>query len=241
MDEPHLVAADEHFIAVYKPPGMHTVPLRPNEPGTLLEWCSGFFPEILMVRGRKPVEGGTVHRLDRDTRGLVLFARSQQALDDFIRQQEAGLFVKEYSAVSGETQKNGGLPGFPARPLLPDRTPFFLRSAFRAYGPGRKSVRPILPGPGDTASWPVYETEVLEQETRGHSYFTLRISRGFRHQVRCHLAWIGFPLLNDSVYGGESGGRGSLALKAMGLVFNDPVSGEKREIRIPGISLSELS
>jgi 23S rRNA pseudouridine1911/1915/1917 synthase len=76
---------------------------------------------------------------------------------------------------------------------------------------------------------PLYRTEVLACESlRAFFRLSLRISRGFRHQIRCHLAWLGLPLLNDGLYGG-SAGSGGIALSARLIRFPDPQSGEERE------------
>ncbi|MDR1301832.1 MAG: hypothetical protein LBK43_05105, partial [Treponema sp.] len=88
---------------------------------------------------------------------------------------------------------------------------------------------------------------VLPEEPSGaHTYFRLRLKRGFRHQIRCHLAWIGYPILNDTLYGGLPGEaiflrkpcfdtayvKGVelpvLGLIAQGIRFYDPVSGAPR-------------
>jgi 23S rRNA pseudouridine1911/1915/1917 synthase len=61
-----------------------------------------------------------------------------------------------------------------------------------------------------------------------------RILRGFRHQIRCHLAWLGFPILHDSLYGGA--GEGVLALRACSLSFDDPLDGARRFFEIPPLS-----
>jgi 23S rRNA pseudouridine1911/1915/1917 synthase len=61
------------------------------------------------------------------------------------------------------------------------------------------------------------------------------LKRGFRHQIRCHLAWTGFPILNDPVYGGAESAesaQGFLALSAAGLFFEDPRDKSPREYRI---------
>ena len=86
----------------------------------------------------------------------------------------------------------------------------------------------------------VLETAVLEEGTpfsRGILCFTMRIKRGFRHQIRCHLSWMGKPILNDELYGGaapeNSGSPGVIALRAAGFSFFDPEGGEKREYRLP--------
>jgi 23S rRNA pseudouridine1911/1915/1917 synthase len=80
-----------------------------------------------------------------------------------------------------------------------------------------------------------YRTQVRGfTKAGGLFHFTLRISRGFRHQIRCHLAWLGYPLLNDGLYGGLSQGDGLLALKARGISFYDPASGEPRVYVLAG-------
>ncbi len=81
-----------------------------------------------------------------------------------------------------------------------------------------------------------YKTEIIGIEKvniagQDESYhFTVRLKRGFRHQIRCHLAWVGFPVLNDPLYG--KGGDGFLALRATGLFFNDPKNNEPIQFRI---------
>jgi 23S rRNA pseudouridine1911/1915/1917 synthase len=84
---------------------------------------------------------------------------------------------------------------------------------------------------GETASdrGRPYRTGVREFTGTGEFFwFTLRLRRGFRHQIRCHLAWLGYPLLNDRLYGGPPLGDGILALEACGITFRDPQSGEPR-------------
>jgi 23S rRNA pseudouridine1911/1915/1917 synthase len=160
-------------------------------------------------------------------------------MDDLLVQQEEGRFIKEYGALSAW----GGppypdLPGFPPPPegfcplpqtdggTEPGGTPGIRRieSWFRPYGPGRKEVRPV---PAGGKGGP-YVTELIEQSRRGeYCSFRIRISRGFRHQIRCHLAWIGCPILNDDLYGGGASGS-ILALRAEALSFSDPLSGERK-------------
>jgi 23S rRNA pseudouridine1911/1915/1917 synthase len=88
-----------------------------------------------------------------------------------------------------------------------------------------------------------YRTDILElNSTEKIRCFRIRIARGFRHQIRCHLSWLGYPILNDPLYGGlpepensVSGLNAPLALKAQGLFFRDPLSGEDRQYRLPAI------
>ena len=245
MNLPFLVERTQSYMVVYKPPGMHCAPLDRKEGGTLLDWCAQDFPEVKNLRGRKEVEGGLLHRLDRDTEGLVLVARTQGALDFFQTQQERGLLVKEYRAGCTKTVPGAGLEGFPLPPGLRDfKAPFAIESAFRPYGVGRRSVRPVSPDRGALSKYKKesawdgqapYKTEVLElREESGNCYtLRLRLLRGFRHQIRCHLSWIGFPILSDPLYGGQTYGPGKLALRADFLSFADPETGEPREYRLP--------
>lgn len=229
--EARIVAETETYLIVFKPRGMHSAPLSEGEGGTLLAWCSDLRPAVLSVRGRKEVERGLLHRLDRDTEGLVLLAKDQRAYDALNESQEKGTFLKEYEALC---------VGSPGAVLARRRLPFAIESGFRPFGPGRRAVRPIET---DEAGTPLsgrvpelaldrgrpYRTDVLslaEVSSRGAAPRTLaraRLARGFRHQVRCHLAWIGLPLVGDALYGAEDGE--DLALRAVCLSFPDPVDG----------------
>jgi 23S rRNA pseudouridine1911/1915/1917 synthase len=231
-----------------------------GEGGTLLDWYAALFPEILKLKGRKTGEGGLLHRLDFETRGLVLFAKNQASLDFLLGLQEEGGFVKEYNALcqkAADLPRRSGLSasaGFPPPPQIaalsaavadlspPQNIPFTIESFFRPFGQGRKEVRPVTL---ENKHWEIakdrgetYKTHVVSFAALDASRFsfTLRITRGFRHQIRCHLAWLGFPILNDPIYGETPGQEQALcdpmALCCQGLLFTDPQSGEVREYRI---------
>jgi 23S rRNA pseudouridine1911/1915/1917 synthase len=247
--EPKIIAETESFIVVYKPPYMHSAPLAENEKGTLLDWTAQFFPDVLLPRGRKAMEGGLLHRLDYETHGLVLIARTQDCLDSLIAQQVEGLFVKEYEAVSmnsatpedgeGTSLARSPLPGFPPAPFCLVECKggrVILESAFRPYGKGQKSVRPVLNESenGSVNVKTIYKTEgtfyngIIDKTETGRIVFRIKITRGYRHQIRCHLAWLGYPILNDSLYGGALRGE-PMALCAQTLSFCDPQTGEERK------------
>jgi 23S rRNA pseudouridine1911/1915/1917 synthase len=233
------------YAVAYKPPLWHSAPLKGEEYSgessarILLFWYADTYPGVLEIRGKNTHEGGILHRLDYETHGLVLFAKTQGAMDVLTRQQREGLFVKEYGALSGGNR--GELPGFPPA-LSPGPAPFTIESAFRPFGPGRREVRPVVPAGGGKVPQKIaldqgkpYTTEVLEMIRRGNRvYFRLRIRRGFRHQIRCHLSWLGYAVLNDTTYGGSSAG-GALALRAEGVSFYDPESQRPRNYRIAGL------
>jgi len=251
-----IIEMAEDYLVLYKPPLMHTVPLKAGEGGTLLEWAGGKLPDILRVKGRKKVECGVLHRLDYGTSGLVLAARTDKFYQNLLEQQEKSLFLKEYRALCSKKPLNyQNFRGFPPPPASADAFleglsdgisqgtgEFLIQSGFRAFGPGRKSVRPLVQGAVNT----VYTTKILsaERSRQGdggipdNNYcFKIELARGFRHQIRCHLAWLGFPIINDTLYGGEpcakSGaghwtpaGAGHFALKAVKLQFKDPKTGK---------------
>jgi len=220
--EPFVLNETDDFAVVYKPPRMHSAPLPKSEGDTLADWYA---------------QGKLLHRLDFETHGLVLFAKNQKSLDFLLMQQEQGNFVKEYSAIC---QKSGAdLASFPPPPcrFRPDVSPeiagTIIESFFRPFGPGRKQVRPVTDAGGKNKEVTdgCYRTEIVNVTANGNYTFTIRLTKGFRHQIRCHLAWIGCPVANDPLYG-EQSVNGFLALRAHGLFFPDPASGKQREYRI---------
>jgi 23S rRNA pseudouridine1911/1915/1917 synthase len=169
-------------------------------------------------------------------------------MDALSRQQNEGMIFKEYCAFASESETMPS--GFPL--LRPAITPDFLqgetglqlKSAFRPYGPGRKEVRPVIRSlPGNALLSPAYLKRKELALDGGNEYvtcifklrklrrdiklFNLKISKGFRHQLRCHLAWMGTPILNDTLYGGHPFGNGFLALRAFRLEFIEPSSERK--------------
>ncbi|MDR1636235.1 MAG: RNA pseudouridine synthase [Treponema sp.] len=243
-DSPAVVAETGDFAVVYKPPFMHSAPLGLRRAATLLEWYARIYPPVLALKGMKPAEGGLIHRLDYETEGLVLMGKNQNALDALLLGQRQGFMVKEYSALTRCRAGGSPPPGFPPPPFgeLP-RASFCIRSFFRPWGPGRKAVRPaeaLLPGRKETAGdqGRPYATEVLAWEQgEGGVCFHLRLKRGFRHQIRCHLSWIGMPVRRDMLYGAPeepAEPRRPFALRSRLIRFPDPRTGATREYSLPG-------
>jgi len=235
-----LVYEDHDILVVNKQANLPTVPLKTDSQDklTLLGLVARAFPEVLDVQGANTWEGGVVHRLDTATSGLVVIARTKEAYASLQAIQKADLFIKEYQALS-QSYKPTLLPGFPPCPY---EDPFFCKgkevsigSLFRRYGDHRKEVRPVLADSPrhlldkTTGTW--YLTKVWYSGEVGESHqFTCRLSSGFRHQVRTHLAWSGWPIDGDIMYEGIE--AENLALNAVAVEFPHPVTTNPMEIRI---------
>jgi 23S rRNA pseudouridine1911/1915/1917 synthase len=189
-----IVHVDDQLLVIDKPEGMHTAPLREGEAGTLLDAVIEQYPEVERVPGIKPVEPGLLHRLDKGTSGLVVIARSVRAFAGLRRQFESGEVRKEYLAVSA--------PGAGVR-----STRLSVSSRFAPLGPGRAKVRVVLPyehraGVLKGASPDTYVTEAeIVERGAGCCLVRCTLTRGFRHQVRAHLAHLGLPIVGDTLYG----------------------------------------
>jgi 23S rRNA pseudouridine1911/1915/1917 synthase len=230
---PYILEETDDFAVVFKPAKMHSVPLKEKDGTALREWYAAHFPPVVDL----------MHRLDFETHGLVLFAKNSKSFDFFKSLQDRGGFVKEYSAVCAANSVSVDDDGFPPPPA---DNPRIIMSYFRPFGPGRKLVRPVTDDSKkhreiakDNGGF--YRTEIADISG---NVFTVRIKRGFRHQIRCHLCWIGRPILNDPLYPRPAveetlSRSGALALRAHALFFTDPSSGEPREYRIPQLALEK--
>ena len=217
-----VVFEDPYLLVVDKAAGIHTAPLRHGERGTLLDEVVEKFPEIARLGGIKAVEPGLLHRLDRETSGLVVFARSAEAFDSLRDQFANGRAIKHYHAISGLTagkEAGGG--------------PLLIESRFAPYGPGRKRIRVVLPGEAGTrvlrkCAPGIYHTRAEAIPLRD-GFFLVRatIARGFRHQVRAHLSFLGYPIVGDPLYGipVPNGSAGRMYLHASGIDILHPATG----------------
>jgi 23S rRNA pseudouridine1911/1915/1917 synthase len=251
MDSPYLLEETGDFAVVFKPAKMHCTPkddsfhrkgtqgqTKKDDSNTLIDWYTAHFPPAFEI----------MHRLDYETHGLLLFAKNEKSFNFFRNLQDEDGFAKEYSAVCIPAGSAVQIAGFPLHPLhfQPEDSMSFqnyiIESYFRPYGPGRKLVRPVTDLAGSkhkekaTDKGRFYKTEIISVKD---DVFTVQIKRGFRHQIRCHLCWIGYPILNDPLYshGEASAPSGGLALRSHALFFADPASGRKKEYRIESLSV----
>jgi len=176
-----VVHQDASLLVVDKPAAMDCHPLRPGEVGTLAGALLAHDPGLAQVGDRR--EAGLIHRLDRDTSGLLLVARDARTFAALRADLAAGRIDKRYLALC------------PGRPRLPA----CHRAELRARGP-RVTVR-SEPFAG---SLPI-TTELLGLEPHGdHSLVSVRAPFARRHQIRAHLAFLGHPIVGDRAYGGDT-------------------------------------
>jgi len=234
---------DPHLLALDKPAGLHTAPLHAKHAehaehaehaGTLLAELLARYPEVSAVPGLRPAEHGLLHRLDRETSGVLIVARTAAAFAALRAQFAAQQVRKEYLAVC--------LPATDAAQAAARRasTPLRLESRFAPYGPGRRKVRVVLPGSGAAARRKagerLYATEARVLELgEGRARVGAWLLRGFRHQVRAHLAFLGLPILGAPLYGvsGPQGGVPRLYLHAAAVQLTHPLSGAVLRIASP--------
>jgi 23S rRNA pseudouridine1911/1915/1917 synthase len=194
-----LVFEDEYLVVVDKPAGLVVHPGAGNPSGTLVNALLGRG----IAGGENPDRPGIVHRLDRDTSGLMVVAKGEPAYSRLVEMMAGRTVRRGYRAVVvGE-----GLPetGTVDSPVGRDPDNPTLMTA----GVGRPAVTHF---------------EVVRQAA-GHTMLMVRLETGRTHQIRVHLSAIGHPVYADPLYGGAVPGR-RLWLHAERLSFVHPVSGE---------------
>lgn len=189
-----ILYQDASLLVVDKPAGMHCAPLRPGERETLLHLVIEAFPEVAGLPGVKDIEPGLVHRIDRDTSGAVVIARTSAAFAALRAAFEGLLASKTYCAACSVADARVGAHRA-------------IESRFAPLGVGRRKVRVVPPeetsaGTRRAATTAPYRTEAVLEEVRGdRAIVRAVIARGFRHQVRAHLAFLGLPIFGDPLYG----------------------------------------
>jgi 23S rRNA pseudouridine1911/1915/1917 synthase len=204
---------DEWLLVINKPPGLVVHPAPGHWHGTLV---SALLHHWQGPRaGLDPLRPGIVHRLDKDTSGVLVIAKDTETLADLGRQFRNREVEKQYvAAVSGRIARASGTIAAPI-----GRNPVHRK---------RMAVRA-----GGREAFTTYE--VIERFT-DVTFVRLHPKTGRTHQLRVHLAAIGHPVVGDAVYGRQRQPRGALrrhALHAERLRFRHPHSGEWMTITAP--------
>ncbi|MGB4405603.1 MAG: pseudouridine synthase [Sphaerochaeta sp.] len=236
-----VVHEDPSFLVVDKQAALPTVPLKdnPGQKQTLLSLISEQYPEVLQISGKNTWEGGVLHRLDTATSGLVVVARTKEAYFFLRTIQKADLFWKEYRAQSSsyKPELSTGFPPYPYEdPYESKGKEVIIGSLFRRYGEHHREVRPVLATSPrhlldkTTGIWHLTKVCYSGNLSNGSKQFTCRLSSGFHHQIRAHLAWSGWPLDGDTFYHGKE--NPTLGLRCVAVQLLHPVTQEQLEIRV---------
>lgn len=197
---------DGDLLVLDKPAGIVVHPTR-NERGTLADAV-----EVYLASRGSPGTAHPVHRLDRDTSGLILFAKTSYAHQALDKQLRAGTIEREYLAI---------VEGRPTAPAGTIEAPIGRAS-------GRSNLRAVVEeGQAARTRWELVETIGVGSLVR------LSMDTGRTHQIRVHLSHIGHPLLGDRSYGGRPSSIGRPALHSTRLRFLQPRSEELVDLTAP--------
>jgi 23S rRNA pseudouridine1911/1915/1917 synthase len=215
-----VVYEDDDLLVINKPAGLVVHPGAGNPSGTLMNGLLHHAPELEALP-----RAGILHRLDKDTSGLLLIARSMAAHTRLVRELEERLIRREYRAVCNDRLTAGETV---EAPIGRHRT---KRTRMAVIDSGRPATT---------------HYRVLAR-FEAHSFIAVRLETGRTHQIRVHLAWRHHPLVGDPVYGGRLKlprgaseavvealkGFKRQALHASDLGFTHPVSGESMNFHAP--------
>ncbi|PHN06469.1 RluA family pseudouridine synthase [Flavilitoribacter nigricans] len=218
---------DDDLMVVYKPPGMVVHPGVGHPNGTLVNALAYHFKDLPVMKGNDPDRIGLVHRIDKNTSGLLVVAKTDYSMTHLAKQFYNHTVDRTYQAlVWGEPDPPNG-----------------TITANVGRHPRFRKLFTVFPE-GDEGKWAVTHYKTLE----GMYYVSLiecRLETGRTHQIRIHMQHLGHPLFSDDKYGGDQIVKGTVfskykkfvencftvmprqALHAKSLGFTHPVSGER--------------
>jgi len=191
----NIIYEDKDIIVLNKQAGISVHP-SVNEPrGTLVNALIAKYPEIKNV-GDDPIRPGIVHRLDKDTSGLLVVAKDQKTFEFLKKEWQEGKVIKKYLAlVWGHPKEKGEIISELTRSLKDFRKRMVVRLARRdALGPEKQKDKKIA---GKTA---ITEYKVVKK-FKDYSLIEVYPKTGRMHQIRVHFASLGHPVAGDKIYG----------------------------------------
>lgn len=207
-----VIYEDDDIIVFDKPPGIVTHPAPGHERGTLVNALKAIRPDLQLQPSHRP---GIVHRLDKDTSGLLVVAKTEPARLALLEQWQSRSVVKRYTAlVHGVVEPDSGTIDAPISRDPRDRT----KMAVVAWG------RPAIT-----------HFRVVERFSCA-TLLDVTIETGRTHQIRVHCAFIGHPVVGDQQYGGNRSFCVPVPrqfLHARYLRFRHPTTGQVIELETP--------
>ncbi len=181
-----IIYEDDQIIVVNKPPGMVVHPAPGHSSGTLVNALLYHCPDLAGIGGE--IRPGIVHRLDKDTSGVLVIAKTDMALQNLSEQFKNRKVIKEYVAlVTGEPASESGVIELPIGRHPSDR---------KKMSPFSKKRRLAKT-----------EWEIMER-FNGFSLLRINLKTGRTHQIRVHCTAIGHPVVGDPVYGRQKRKKG---------------------------------
>jgi len=221
-----IIFEDDYLLVVNKPPGMVVHPAHGNWTGTLVNALAYHFNQLPELPGNSG-RPGLVHRIDKDTSGLLVVAKSEVAMTGLAKQFFDHSIKRTYEAlVWGEPQEDKGTV-----------------DAHVGRSAKNRKIMDTFPE-GDQGKNAITHWEVIKR-LRYVSLIQCRLETGRTHQIRAHMKYLNHPLFNDAMYGGDKVRRGTQfakyksfikncfdiiprqALHAKSLGFIHPVTGEE--------------
>lgn len=210
--EIEVLYEDKEVIVINKPAGILVHPTGQTEAGTLANYLAWYFKQKKEVITIRPL-----HRLDRDTSGCVLFAKTPEVQTKLEKLLKLGEIHRCYEAVvcgSGSCLSREYPEGIIDLPIEKD-----------SQNPNRRRV-------GKRGQKAITRFRVLA-ENKNISLLALELETGRTHQIRVHLAHVGYPVLGDKMYGRASRLINHQALHAASLSFRHPITGEVIQVFAP--------
>ena len=171
-----IVFEDEHVLVINKPAGLVVHPGAGNADGTVLNALLAHHPEIENIP-----RAGIVHRLDKDTTGLMVVAKTLIAQTYLVEQLQTRVMSREYEALIMGTMVAGGFVDEPIGRHPTKRTSMAVRAT------GKEATTHYR----------------IKEKFRAHTHLRLKLESGRTHQIRVHMAHIRHPLVGDQLYGGR--------------------------------------
>lgn len=178
-----IIFEDDSILVINKPIGLVVHPAAGNRTGTLLNALLYHCPQLINVP-----RAGIVHRLDKDTSGLLVVAKTLQAQTHLVKQLQNRAFEREYEAiVQGEMIGGGTVNEAIGRHPVHRVKMAVMKNSGSGKMMGKEAVTHYR----------------IKQRYRGYTALQVKLETGRTHQIRVHLAYLNFPLVGDQVYGGR--------------------------------------